>query len=73
MSDTVSTSKPVTRVRIQHSHTLKEGWRLTETTVEWTGDEAPDWESIRSDLMSAHIYGTKETENRRAIESGDQE
>lgn len=38
-------AEPLVRVRINHAHTLKEGWRVNETTVEITlslAEEGPD-------------------------------
>lgn len=35
-STTAGGEQPTIRIRNQHSHTLKDGWRLSETTVEMT-------------------------------------
>lgn len=34
---TITEQQPAVRVRLNHTHTIKEGWRLSETTVEWCG------------------------------------
>jgi hypothetical protein len=36
-AEAATAEQPTMRTRIQHSHTLKEGWRCSETTVEWSG------------------------------------
>ena len=54
-------TQPTIRIRIQHSHTLKEGWRLSETTVEYTGPaDSVDHHRIELELRSAFQLGTAE-------------
>jgi hypothetical protein len=53
-------TEPTIRVRLQHSHTLKEGWRLSETTVEWSGEGEIDWQTIDSALRGASLIGNNE-------------
>jgi len=65
-------TKPTMRIRIQHSHTLKDGWRCAETTVEWSGPA--DSPYPRSDVMaremeSAHTQGLTEAMRRNAVEA----
>lgn len=57
-------TEPTVRVRLQHTHTLKEGWRLSESTVEWSGAGTPDWESIAGQLRATAVYGRTEAEDR---------
>jgi hypothetical protein len=59
---------PQIRVRLQHSSTVKEGWRLSESTVEYTSgsDGAVDWARIKNEMLIAGIAGTKEAESRNA-------
>lgn len=60
-------AQPVIRVRLQHTHTLKDGWRLSETTVEYTGP-AVDHELIARELATAHAMGAMEASKRNANE-----
>jgi hypothetical protein len=70
MSDaTVHQSAPTIRVRLQHSNTIKEGWRLSETTVEWTGQGDPDWIGISHALIHAGDVGREHA--RSMNETGD--
>lgn len=60
---------PVIRIRNQHAHTLKDGWRLSETTVEATCSLADlDLEEARKLLAEAqrqaHEAGQAEAEAR---------
>jgi hypothetical protein len=57
-------TEPTIRVRLQHSHTLKEGWRLSETTVEWTGEGNPDWKAIEGAQQGAFAVGANEARFR---------
>jgi hypothetical protein len=67
------TQQPTMRTRIQHSHTLKEGWRCSETTVEWSGPGEPDESAIRNALvLSAHL-GQLEAAARNAPAAVDAE
>lgn len=38
MTERITNSEPTIRVRMNHDFTVKDGWRLKETTVEWEGD-----------------------------------
>lgn len=61
-------STPTFRVRINHSHTLKEGWRVSETTVEATFPIDAGTLQIDIDLAawmrSAHELGLQEAVRR---------
>ncbi len=61
-------TKPTIRVRLQHTHTLKDGWRLAETTVEYTGERI-DWETVRDELSTSFVVGTKESTSRNKIQA----
>lgn len=56
---------PVFRVRLNHGHTLKDGWRLTETTVECTfsGDAGP------AEIAEAIHHWTDRAFNLGALEA----
>lgn len=56
--------EPEVRVRIGHTHTLKDGWRCDSTTVEWTGRGKAEWELIRAELGLAHTVGEMEAQRR---------
>lgn len=62
MSETKT--EPTTRVRLQHVHTLKDGWRLSETTVEWSGPGAVPWGLVKEELSNAHTAGLDEAQER---------
>jgi len=64
-----TTHQPEIRVRIGHTHTLKDGWRCDSTTVEWTGRGSVDWRSIRDELKNAHVAGLAESEERQSESS----
>jgi len=64
-----TTYQPEIRVRIGHTHTLKDGWRCDSTTVEWTGRGAVDWDLIRTNLTTAHSVGEIEANERHALAS----
>lgn len=68
MSDTVTARGPQVRVRIQHTSTVKEGWRVGETTVEYTSgsDGTIDWDRIEDEMRSAFISGSREAAVRNA-------
>lgn len=61
-----TTHQPEIRVRIGHTHTLKDGWRCDSTTVEWTGRGEVDWGAIRDELKNSHIAGDEEAKARHA-------
>ena len=67
MADTTRTSAQI-RVRLQHSSTIKEGWRLSETTVEYISGEdyVIDWEKIEAELVNAAIVGNRQATERNA-------
>ena len=59
------------RVRLQHTSTVKEDWRLGETTVEYTAgsDGIIDWDRIESVSRASFEVGTREAEKRNAGQS----
>jgi len=59
-----TTHQPEIRVRIGHTHTLKDGWRCDSTTVEWTGRGEVNWGAIRDELKNSHIAGEEEAKAR---------
>lgn len=63
-SGVVTAFEPEVRVRIGHTHTLKDGWRCDSTTIEWTGRGKADWELIRAELGLAHTVGEMEAQRR---------
>lgn len=71
MTDTtMQQSKPIIRTRINIESTVKDGFRLGEVTVEWTGQGIPDWHTINDVLRSASDVGRERadalnTENDR--------
>jgi hypothetical protein len=65
--DIQSESKTVMRVRIAHVHTLKDGWRLGETTVEATGTDI-SYDDIQTELRLAYSYGVDESVRRNKLE-----
>lgn len=65
----VGTQQPTMRMRLQHSHTLKEGWRLSEATVEWSGVGDPDEAAIEKALLTSWNLGQREAVLRNAPQS----
>lgn len=63
----VETSKTVYRVRIAHAHTLKEGWRVSETTVEATG-ESIDYNEIKRHMAALYMDGVAEAQRRTLMD-----
>lgn len=59
---------PLIRVRVAHTHTLKDGWRLSESTIEFTGRDI-DWQELRMQMRSAYIAGREEAIYRNEQES----
>lgn len=59
-----TTTEATIRVRINHAHTLKDGWRLTETTVEWNGGLPVDWDDVAEAMRVAYANGVAEAEMR---------
>ncbi len=57
-------TQPRIRTRINHSHTLKDGWRLSDTTVEWDGEGEPDWDTIKNIMRRAFAEGVNEADLR---------
>lgn len=64
---TATRQEPQIRVRLQHTHTLKDGWRLSETTVEYSGATI-DWAEVKEQLASAHVCGVHEARDRNTTE-----
>lgn len=61
------------RARISHTHTLKEGWRCNETTVELThadDNAAFPMEEMRLLMAEAHEAAREEAQ-RRNVRDGD--
>jgi hypothetical protein len=67
-TNTVQQAAPIIRVRINLSSTVKEGYRLGEATVEWTGSPDPDWDTISGALRMAAMLGQ---EHAAALNSGE--
>jgi hypothetical protein len=65
--ESILESHTVYRVRVAHVHTMKEGWRLSETTVEATGEEV-DYTEIRDHMELAYRVGTDEAKRRNQLE-----
>lgn len=56
-----------TRVRWAHVHTLRDGWRLSETTVELTVDDSPtedDLAEVEALMTEIHVIGYRESGRR---------
>ncbi len=68
VATTTSQSEPVIRVRLQHSHTKADGWRLSETTVEYTGEKV-DWDQVTNDMYRAFLEGEIEASTRNEAAS----
>ena len=65
-SPAVGVSAPTLRIRIAHAHTIKDGWRLAETTVEWTGQASePSAADLTYAMKLAHELGQEETKRRQ--------
>jgi hypothetical protein len=58
-TQTVKT-EPSVRVRINHGRTAKDGWRVTETTVEFAGPGLPEVAAVRDALRFAYEEGYEE-------------
>lgn len=67
MMESMVQSKMVIRVRIAHSHTLKDGWRLSETTIEATGTGI-DYDYIQEELQRAYDVGLEESIRRNTLD-----
>lgn len=59
--------EPEVHVRIAHVHTLKDGWRLGETTVSYDGPII-DWDAINESLVRSYEDGVAETQRRNDAE-----
>jgi len=59
--------RTVYRVRVAHVHTLKDGWRTSETTIEATGTDIDRLEVQRM-LKEAYDMGTEEARRRHLVE-----
>lgn len=68
MSESTKVSEGTIRVRLQHSHTLKDGWRLSETTVEWTGGQDVVWSAVNGAMREAFEMGTVESAVRNEMD-----
>lgn len=67
---------PQIHVRIAHVHTIKDGWRLAETTVSYDGplptspaDKSNMWGQIERAMKQAHESGTVEAGARNETPS----
>jgi hypothetical protein len=69
----VGTQQPTMRMRLNHAHTKADGWRLSETTVEWSGVGDPDEAAIDKALITAFHLGQREANLRNAPEPADDE
>jgi len=59
MTERITRTEPTIRVRMNHDFTVKDGWRLKETTVEWEGSVfGLDPETLAMNLMefSGAVY-----------------
>ena len=65
----VEATEPQIRVRIAHASTVKDGWRLSETTVEWSGSGEIPWEELRYAGHKAYLIGAGEAAERNASEA----
>ena len=68
MSDQTKASDPQIRVRIAHTK-VKEGWRLSETTVEWVGSEPINWLAIHDAMRVSYQNGDMEAMERNTCEA----
>lgn len=68
MSESTKITESTVRVRLQHSHTLKDGWRLSETTVEWIGGEEINWYAINGAMSDSFAMGAREAEQRNELD-----
>ena len=64
--------EPTIRVRINHKRTST-GWRLDETTVEWSGVGSPNWSRIDAELAMTHKIGLVEAQARNNAIAADAE
>jgi hypothetical protein len=65
--ETERISGTVYRVRAAHTHTLKDGWRLSETTVEATGEKI-DFKTMNELMQNAYEEGVEESRRRNRLE-----
>ena len=64
---TYTSGDPTIRIRIAHTHTVKDGWRTSETTVEWVGPVVfQHWIRIEDELAVAFALGKREAKRRNA-------
>lgn len=67
VSSVARIATPSIRVRIAHTNTLKDGWRCSETTVEYDGPmDQYDGDVMAGYLMGAHHLGLREANLRNA-------
>lgn len=65
--------KPVElRMRIAHTHTLKDGWRLSETTIEVTGSlldiQTVHRDQIQEIMQKTYDLGSEEADRRNKMD-----
>ncbi len=59
--------EPSIRVRISHSHTLRDGWRCDSTTVEYDGPiDQYDEDAMQARLSAAYHMAFREANLRNA-------
>lgn len=68
-SGVVTKTSPQIRVRLQHTSTVKEGWRLGESTVEFVSgnDGEIDWNRIDVESRFAFAIGDAEATRRNNV------
>lgn len=59
-----TTTDPTIRMRIEHTHTRNDGWRLSSTTVEYTGPAPANGELIAAEMRRAYLFGDVEADYR---------
>lgn len=64
----VTQSETVYRARIAHSHTLKDGWRCSETTVEAIGSVI-DYNDLKHHAEEAIKIGRAEAQERNRMDA----
>lgn len=63
-------AEPTWRLRLHHAHTVKDGWRLAETTVEVVSPQGVTDDELQVALFRARHVGVAEAERRNAAETG---
>jgi hypothetical protein len=70
MSDTpnqhvnLTIAEPTFHVRVNHAHTLKDGWRLAETTITYDGPMPVPFDIMANLMRSAAMAGEAEAHER---------